>query len=244
MNIAVAMCYAGKNLGWLYEAISSLKSEEYLVDVFVHLDGPTVKVDENKFGKNVHFVRSDKNVGFANGINKCLMAISKHPRAYAYIARMDDDDICLPYRLDHQVKFMLENPTVDFSGTLASIIDETGRVSLSDWHYAEETGIDMAQRFLEGGCHIVHASCIFKASMLYDHNHLWYNPLYIAVEDYDLWFRLLRQGYKYKVLPERLYLYRVHSNQETRNPKQAQRMKLCENTHAFYKQNWSMFCTN
>jgi len=63
-----------------------------------------------------------------------------------------------------------------------------------------------------------------------------------VIEDYELWFRLFRQGYKYDVVPERLYLYRVHDGQETqRHSEHGKKMAMANEIHQFYVKNWSKF---
>lgn len=240
MNIAVIMCYCGRNERWLYSAICSLKSTEHKVDLYLHLDGCEVPISF-VLDKGIRVLQSKPKVGYANGINKCVLEIMRSGVPYDYIARMDDDDISTLDRIDKQVSFLELNKNIDFCGTLLCTIDVNGSVINKCEQHQNWNGKEWELRFLEGGCHIANGTCMFRAKMLYE-GHIWYNPLYIVIEDYELWFRLFRQGYKYAVVPEPLYLYRVHAGQETQNGNMFhKRMGMAEKIHEFYKKNWGDF---
>lgn len=240
MNVAVIMCYCGRNERWLYDAICSLKSKNHHVDVYLHIDGCNVPVSF-VFGPNVKIISSQNRVGYANGINKCVLEIVRSNIKYDYIARMDDDDISTDDRIDKQVSFLEENKDIDFCGTLLCSIDSNGNVINAREPHQDWNGRAWDQRFLDGGCHIANGTCMFRANMLYN-GHIWYNPLYIVIEDYELWLRLFRQGYKYSVVSEPLYLYRIHREQETQNHgTHAKRMGMVEEIHSFYVKNWEKF---
>ena len=239
-NIAVIMCYCGRNEMWLRQAIYSLKSEKHKVDIYLHLDGCQRPVSF-VLADNVKVIQSASRLGYANGINKCVLAIAKADKQYDYVARMDDDDISTDDRLDKQVAFLECNKHIDFCGCLLTVINTAGSVTDNTWMAQANNGIDWPTRFLQGGCYIANGTVMFRANILYE-GHLWYNPLYLVIEDYELWFRLFRQGYKYDLVPERLYLYRVHDGQETqRHSEHGKKMAMASEIHQFYVKNWSKF---
>jgi len=239
LNIAVIMCYCGRNERWLYNAICSLKSK-HKVDIYVHLDGCQRPVSF-VLDSMATVIQSLPKVGYANGINKCVLEIMRSGIKYDYIARMDDDDICTDDRLDKQVEFLESHNEIDFCGTLLCTIDTNDKVINECETHQKWNGKEWVDRFLEGGCHIANGTCMFKGKMLYE-GHIWYNPLYIVIEDYELWFRLFRQGYKYAVVEEPLYKYRVHPGQETQNGNMFhKRMSVATEIHRFYKSNWENF---
>ena len=63
------------------------------------------------------FIDSEDNHGFVYTLNWC-MSLAKGE----YIARLDDDDIAYPTRIEKQVRFMEEHPEVSISGTGMNIL--------------------------------------------------------------------------------------------------------------------------
>lgn len=237
-RIAVVMATTGRNQSWLDLAISSIKANErpnIKIDIFLHFDGCPTRITEADY-----ITCSNLSIGLGDSMNKCFQCILQQETKYDYIARMDDDDTVSYDKFEKQVTLMLENLTVDFCSTLCQIIDENGKMLNASWDYAKDNGQSIEQKFLSGGCHIVHAATMFRADMLYDKGHLWYNPLFRQAEDYDLWFRLIKLGYQYKLVPEYLYQYRTHYKQETRN-NGAKKEKVYSAIYGFYKQNWGDF---
>ena len=56
-------------------------------------EGREIIEQMTKFDKRIRYLRGDSNRGIAVGLNECIK-VSKGE----YIARMDDDDVCLPRR--------------------------------------------------------------------------------------------------------------------------------------------------
>lgn len=246
MNCCIAMCSTRKNDKYLIECLRNIYQAYPDMYLFIHFDGCKA-MDIASLGLDgvysdlFNISQSDKRIGFANGINRVMDMIIKHEQKFDYIFRIDDDDLTTLERYDRQIEFMEARPHIHFSGTLGKIINEQGEVIDENWTYPAVDGPDMVTRFKSGGCHILHGSVVFRGSMLYDNHHLWYNPLYIAIEDYELWLRLLRLGYQYELLPERHYLYRSHGAQETRQQKQLKRNYIADQTHKYFKENWENF---
>lgn len=236
MNVAVIMCYSGRNFNWLSQSIQCLQSKHNL-HIYLHLDGCSLPA-EFKYD-NVVVINSLKKIGLGAGLNKCIIEIYKANIRYDYIVRMDDDDLCSTERIDKQIDFLEKNNLIDFCSTLMSIVDSNGAVIVEHHNVQAKNNCDWVDRFLAGGCYIVHAACMFKSHMLYS-GHLWYNPLYKEIEDYELWLRLFRLGYKYDVLSEYLYSYRMHPKQETQNNLN-KKNKIEQATYVYFKENWKDF---
>ncbi|MBA7666842.1 hypothetical protein ES703_74925 [subsurface metagenome] len=52
-----------------------------------------------------------------------------------------------------------------------------------------------------------------------------FNEKLLTTQDYDLWFRFLKVGYKFEHIPEILIKYRIHPGQGTRTMKEFQLME-------------------
>lgn len=144
-------------------------------------------------------VRNEINLGLTGSLNAGLEIVRGE-----YIARMDCDDVSLPERLGKQVSFMDSHPEVGVCGAWAKDIDEAGRV-IAD----RPTRIgELADYYYWIPSPVIHPSAMIRAALLkrlrYDHN-LRY------AQDYDLWLRIVKTGYKLASMPEHLLQYRVHA---------------------------------
>lgn len=128
-----------------------------------------------------------------------------------YLARMDADDLCEPERLECQVAYLDSHPACVVAGSRVIIIDDKGtevrRSSRSAvWRAPGPSG------FPPGGITLAHPSvtgrtAAFRAAGGYRHG-------FSAGEDYDMWFRMRRQG-EVVELPDYLLRYRVHERSES-----------------------------
>lgn len=66
-------------------------------------------------------IKNKKNMRAAYSRNQCIKISSGE-----YIAVMDDDDICLPERLEKQVKYLDAHPEMDAVASAAIVFDENG----------------------------------------------------------------------------------------------------------------------
>ena len=123
-----------------------------------------------------------------------------------YMARLDADDICLPTRLEEQVRYMDAHPETHLVATAAYFIDDRGvRVGLCP--------------ALRGTCDlkismalynpIIHSSVMFRADTARELNGYSEDERHRLSEDYELWPRIARCG-KITTLSEPLVEYRFH----------------------------------
>lgn len=129
-----------------------------------------------------------------------------------YVARMDQDDISLPTRLEKQVAFLEQRLDIDVSGTWADKIDTHGhtigrhRASVSD--YGEFVG-----QLSLGQCGVLHPSTLFRRHVVLDAGS--YDASFAPAEDYELWVRLALRRHAAYNIPEVLFLNRTHREQQT-----------------------------
>lgn len=123
-----------------------------------------------------------------------------------FIARMDADDIALPYRLEHQLQW-LEKTGADICGSWMKIFGGNDKRVIK---FAQtDRAIKMALMFYSP---FAHPSIMVKADLI---KALLYNEAYQVAQDYDLWERAAEAGWKMTNVPEVLLLYRVHATQIT-----------------------------
>ncbi len=107
----------------------------------------------------VRFVRQEKNLGLPGTLNHGLELACGE-----YIARMDQDDISLPSRLEKQVQYMQMYPDVGICGSWAEIIGErAGEI----WRYPCSHD-EIYARMLFANT-LVHSSVIMRTSSIRKH---------------------------------------------------------------------------
>lgn len=122
-----------------------------------------------------------------------------------YVAQIDDDDYCVPYRIERQVCFLEAHPEYDFLGTGAYYFDENGVWGETD---REKSFAPAKEDFLFN-------ACFMNPTMMYRKKTLETVGGYrIAREtrrgqDYDMHMRMYAAGLKGYILADRLtYYYR------------------------------------
>jgi glycosyltransferase involved in cell wall biosynthesis len=119
-----------------------------------------------------------KNLGLVPRLNQ-IIAYSGRP----FICRMDADDLMHPERVERQMAFFAENPSVDVVGTMAISIDDDDRpYRLRSGNTAGlRDPVSVLQR---GG--LIHASIIAKREWCAANP---YSDDYPRAEDFELWLR-------------------------------------------------------
>ena len=126
------------------------------------------------------------------------------------IARMDDDDLSDPHRLETQVAFLRENPRYAWVGCQAWLFDADGI-----WGKGDRSLIPTAADFLKYSPYI-HPSVVFRREALDAVGGYHSSAVTWRCEDYELFMRLTAAGYQGYNLPQRLFLYRENGKKLTK----------------------------
>lgn len=116
-----------------------------------------------------------------------------------YIARMDSDDISLPERLEKQVKYLDSHPDIGLLGAWTQYFPGFP-ISKRPEH------IDLF--YLLKDCPVDQPVAMIRKSVIDKYN-LRYDEDYLACEDQELWFRLIKVS-KIANLQELLLMHRWH----------------------------------
>jgi len=122
------------------------------------------------------------------------------------VARMDADDICETWRLECQVRFMGNNPSVVCVGGQIKLIDKCGREIMKMTMPLDHEVIDAAN-FSAVSHGVVHPTGMIRLSALKMIG--GYRSVFRHAEDIDLWLRLAEIG-SLANLPILLLKYRQH----------------------------------
>ena len=190
----------------LYMAIDSILGQTYKnIEVIVVNDGSKDNgytqsiIDE--YGERIKAYEK-VNGGIADALNYGI-GFAKGD----FIARMDQDDISFPDRIEKQVTFLETHKDVDICGTQFYYLKGN---NLEMGPYNPCTNGEIVVSMLFNNC-LCHPSVMMRASVLLDEAR--YDKDAVA-EDYEIWLRKLCK-YKMANLSEKLLLYRITGNNYT-----------------------------
>lgn len=192
---------------------SALNQTVKVKEIVLILDGPITKelqeviVDFKKDNLEIlKVVPLEDNVGLGKAL-----AIGVEVCKYGLIARMDTDDIMLPTRIEKQYSEFVENSELTVIG---SNIDEfyDSPESIVGRRIVPETNEEI-RSFSKQRNPFNHMTVMFKKKAVLKVGN--YQPM-MGFEDYYLWARLLKAGYKGKNIQESLVYARTGENMYAR----------------------------
>jgi glycosyltransferase involved in cell wall biosynthesis len=127
--------------------------------------------------------------------------------SHELVARMDSDDICLPDRFEKQVIFFEKNQSTVLLSGYISEFNKTPNDILSIRKVP--IGCENIARYLKKRNAFNHMAVMSRKSVLLL---VGGYKKFIGFEDYDLWIRLVRAGYKVDNIPEILVYVRIGDN--------------------------------
>ena len=192
---------------YINEAINSILSQTFTdFELIIVNDGSTDKT------KNVILTINDSRIKYYENPNNIGQNISRNiALKYSigkYIAVMDADDISYDNRLEKQIKFMEENEDYGLIGSLAGVIDHTGKslgISQSKCFPPNETMVYLLFR----NC-FTHSSILFRKEIL---KKVGINRNLLLAADYEIIVKVSR-FMKVGNINEELVKYRRHDNSE------------------------------
>jgi len=191
----------------LSEALDSLYNQTYQgFKIILCDDGSTddtyeiAKSYAEKYD-NIILLKNAKNIKLAGSLNRCLEYADTE-----YIARMDGDDISMPTRFEKQINFLDTHPEFAVVSSPMIYFDETG-----DWGFGkaiEKPGIEI---FKKAAPH-AHAPAMVRTAVMKEVGGYTDTKRTIRVEDYYLWYKIYKAGYRGYNLREHLYKMRDDKN--------------------------------
>ncbi len=151
----------------------------------------------------IRFFVNDKNLGNGGTRNR-LVQLARGK----YCAVLDHDDLCLPERLERQVKFLDAHPEIGFCSSAIEIIDEQGQMAGERWYNipANHEEIKCGILFC---CPVSHVTVMFRRE-----EYLGYGLKYTngGADDMSLFSRAV-EVMRFTNLPEPLVCYRLWKGQ-------------------------------
>lgn len=212
ITVTVGVPYCDKtNPHFLKKSLDSIVCQS-LYPTSIHLiqDGPIYNKNliqlVDKFlsngWNNVEKLVILKNLGLAHALNVSILNCNTK-----YYARMDDDDISDPKRLEKQITFLEENPEIDILGSWAyefkGSTPEEGSLFLKKVPVQKRD----IRRFFHYRSPFIHPSVVFRRSVFAKIG--LYNTKFKTSQDTELWGRALKYDVGVANLPEPLLYYRA-----------------------------------
>jgi len=155
----------------------------------------------------IRLLRNERNVGQVATLNRGLREV----RA-PYVARLDQDDACLPHRLERQVALLDAEPEVAVVGTWMDVCDDDDHLV---WELRGTIGdrAHLVFLILTNQLPIAHPTVMFRRDPVLALG--GYDVSVKLAEDQDLWRRLVLAGHAARVVEEPLLRYRLHAGQQS-----------------------------
>ena len=189
---------------YLREAIDSILTQSFNDFEFIIInDGSTdnSKLIIDSFDDERIIYVEQKNKGLAKALNLGI-SYSKGE----FIARMDADDISMPYRLMNQYLFFQSHPHISVVSGSFSYIDNNG--SYLGRSFAITNPFLVKKKLLNSGCIICHPSVMMRRKDFYSvsgYSEIMGNRF----TDYHLWVKFIKNGFKIQNMSEILIKYRI-----------------------------------
>ena len=198
-------------VSFLRDAIESVLGQTFDDFEFLIIDDAStdesVQLIRSYDDARIRLVLNSPNIGQAASLNKGL----EHALG-EYVARLDQDDACLPGRLEAQVKLLDERADVAIVGTWLYAIDSRGRKIRRWCPRIDNFGAYLGTLAL-GLCPMWHPSVMYRRKTILEFG--GYDPAFAPADDYDLWTKVARARLNGAIVPEFLNLQRVHGGRQS-----------------------------
>lgn len=207
ISVAMGVCYKSDDTAQLQRAVESMLNQTYTnLELLIEDEGSSGLAmrwleELAQRDNRVKLLRDCGAIALPNKLNVCLQAAQGR-----YIARMDDDDVSHPTRLEKELSFLQENPDISFVGCQVNCVCDGKIVRIRT--LPATPGVHdfyMTQPY-------IHPTLLFRRDALEAANGYCEERRANKCEDYDLLLRLYGLGYSGANLPEILLDYTVRAD--------------------------------
>ena len=190
---------------YVKQAIDSAINQTYdNIEIIVVNDGSKDKTEEicKTYGDKINYIKKEN-----GGVSTALNVALKHMTG-EYFSWLSHDDIYYPNKIEEQIKeieqktiILSDYDLIDNKGKLITTIKQNTELINCHFEYAVLLG-------LINGISLLIPKEVFIEVGNFDEN-------LRCTQDYDLWFKILLKGYKFKHINKVLVASRQHSKQVT-----------------------------
>ena len=206
IQFSVLLCtYKNDDPTHLSEALDSICAQTVLPDELVIVkDGPLTEMLENVIADfafpgelTIHSMEKHGSLGLAR-------AAGVNIAAYPWVALMDSDDICRPYRFERQISQILDNPALSIIGGQIAEFDTdiTKTLHIRPAPIEHDDILREAKKRNPFNAMTV----MFRRDLALQAGNFCFFP---GFEDYDLWTRMINHGAKCANCPQVLLDARI-----------------------------------
>lgn len=214
MKFSVLMSlYFKEETSNLKECLQSLAQQTILADeIIIVFDGAISKELEIAVVDflqmlPIRIIRLEQNLGLGKALNEGLKHCSNE-----WVFRMDTDDICSPDRFEKQLNYIKANPhIVLLGGQISEFENDPSECSSSRIVPCDTQEI---KEFSQKRNPFNHMTVAYRKSIILDKLGGYKHHLYM--EDYNLWLRVIAEGYEVANLPDTLVYARAGNDMLTR----------------------------
>ena len=200
---------------YLNDSIESVLNQTFTDFEFIIIDDASTDnsrliIQENqRKDSRIRLIKHSTNKGLSVRLNEALDLSNGE-----YIARMDADDVCLPFRFDCQLEYLDRHTKVDICG---SYVRYFGSESYINKLPCDHDDIIMELLF---GCPLAHPTVVFRKQRVMEYN-LSYCTTVKYAQDYNLWVSASRY-LMFANISKVLLNYRYHSTSISSTKRQVQ----------------------
>lgn len=200
-KISIIMSLYNPDYEYLKECLDSIAAQTYQDFELILINDGCSEEKLQKVLETYHFntiiINNPENLGLAKSLNKGIDKANGE-----YIARIDDDDIMEPHRLEVQLKYMEDHSDVGATVSNYKIIDAQGNVIES---IVGDRNKKIKKFLINRGNCLCHSSLFMRTSVARELNG-YDGKLYYA-QDYDLYLRMIEKYDIYEI-PQCLVRFR------------------------------------
>jgi len=209
---------------FLKESIESILTQTFEDFEFIIVDDGSVDSSANiiksYLDPRIRYIKNDVNKGLIFSLNRAVGMVSS---TADFIARMDSDDISLPFRFEKQVDFLDNNPNIDILGSAIRFFGN--EIPIQDIYFPLNNNEIVPSFYFMNP--IAHPTIMLRTKTIL--NEYKYSLDYYKFEDYALWANMIGRA-KFFNLNEVLLKYRRHFGNVTSsyksNPEATQNILL------------------
>ena len=219
---------------YLAQATQSILNQTYpYFELIIINDGSkdhseAIALDIQRSDSRVVYIKNEKNIGLIQTLNHGFQAARGD-----YIARMDQDDIAHPKRLEIQLKYLEKLGKPALVGSNILVIDNRNKIikipRKMHQHDSENTWVKYRK------CPVHHPTVMMSREIAHK-----FQPFYLEsdlhTEDYAAWLRV-NTSYPILNIKKVLLFYRVHTTNISTVYFNAQTNQMLKRLHSFYLEN-------
>lgn len=233
MEFSVLMSiYIKENPVYFEEALKSIIFQEVIpTEILIVEDGELTselyKIIED-YKNKYSFIRTlklEKNMGLGEALRQGILECKNE-----IVARMDTDDISKPNRFKRQLEIFKNNPEIDIvGGWIEEFEEKNNKKEIKSFRNVPEEHLKIVETMKKLNP-FNHPTVMYKKSKVISSGN--YNEKYNKLEDYYLWFRMMKNDCKFYNLQEAILSFRVSDN--TFRKRNGKRMLV--DTYKLYKE--------